>query len=334
MKLKSIAISFFTLLLIAILTSCSKHIDGSKSEDAHLAISNLQVVVTQLPDDQYMYLTFVNQSTGFAVSNHGLIVKTKDEGKTWQTVASLGNDMLLTKIQFTDEQNGFVIAGDSDGGYLFKTTDGGNNWVKKEFNPLQAGVPNDMFFIDKNTGFVAGVNLFIKTTDGGNTWTDVLADDLYNINNVCFKNRLEGYATCNDGVFFKTTDGGITWQSNSLNTRLVLSDIYFAGIKVFFNAASGLLDISNPAALITMPAGATNLLFVNERSCIAAGEHYEGGFWSYGDILVTNDLWKTNEKKTFQPSQAYTFKCVAKMSPHKAMAIGYGTGAIVAILQW
>ena len=35
---------------------------------------------------------------------------------------------------------------------------------------MQPGVPNGMFFTDKNTGYKTGVNLFIKTTDGGNTW--------------------------------------------------------------------------------------------------------------------------------------------------------------------
>lgn len=90
MKLKSIAISFFSLLLIEIITSYSKPIDNSINIDANLAISNLKVVVTQLPDDQYMDVTFVNPYTGFTVSNHGLIVNTLDEGKTWQTVASLG----------------------------------------------------------------------------------------------------------------------------------------------------------------------------------------------------------------------------------------------------
>lgn len=334
MKLKNIASSCFALLLIAILASCSKSNNSSKNDNDRLAISNLKVVITGLPDDQYMDLTFVNSTKGFTVSNHGLIVKTQDEGKTWQTVASLGSDMLLTKIQFTDEQNGFVIAGDSNGGYLFKTTDGGNNWVKKEFNPVQAGVPNDMFFIDKNIGFVTGVNLFIKTTDGGNTWTNVLVNNTYNFNKVCFKNAMEGYTTCNNGLYFKTTNGGITWQSITLNSRHTLSNIYFAGTKVFFNAASGLLDISNPSELITMPAGASSLLFLNEVKCIATGEHYEGGFWPYGDILVTNDLWKTNEKKTFQPSQAYTFKCIAKMNNHTAMAIGYGTRATIVTQSW
>lgn len=334
MKLKSISTPCFLLLLIGLLASCRKPIDIPKNNGDQLAISNLRQVVTQLPNEQYMHLTFATPSTGFAVSNQGLIVKTQDEGKTWQTVASLGNDMLLTKVQFTDEQNGFVIAGDSNGGYLFKTNDGGNNWTKKDFNPVQAGVPNDMFFLDKNIGFITGVNLFIKTSDGGNTWTNVLANNTYNFSKVCFKNTMEGYATCNNGVYFKTTNGGNTWESTALNSRITLKDIYFAGAKVFFKAASGLLDISNPYEIISLPAGATNLLFLNEVKCIAAGEHYEGGFWPYGDILVTNDLWKTNEKYSFQPSQAYTFKCIAKMNDHTGMAIGYGTGAMVVTLSW
>jgi len=136
------------------------------------------------------------------------------------------------------------------------------------------------------------------------------------------------------GIYFKTTDGGSTWQLITLNSAVTLTDIYFANNKVFLNASSGLLDVSNPLQLITLPAGASKLLFIDEKKCIAAGEHYEGGFWSYGDVLVTNNLWKTNEKKTFQPSQAYTFKCIARMGNNKAMAIGYGTGAFAVIINW
>jgi len=210
MKLLNIPPCCFLICLFVISASCKKSVEGYQHANTVLSIANLKVVVADLPNDQYMHLTFVNPSTGFAVSNHGLIIKTIDEGKKWQIVASLGADMLFTKIQFTDEQHGFVIGGDSNGGYLFKTVDGGVNWIKKEFNPIQAGVPNDMFFINKDTGFVVGVNLFIKTTDGGVTWTNTLASNGYNFNNVCFKNAVEGYVTSNNGIYFKTIDGGLT----------------------------------------------------------------------------------------------------------------------------
>lgn len=321
------------LILLIGLFSCSKRSEN-RNDGQILSITNLNVLITSLPNDQFMSLTFINEANGFAVSNHGKIVKTTDSGKTWQTVATLGDDMLLGKVQFTDSQNGFVTAGDSNGGYLYKTTDGGNTWIKKNFNPVQLGIPNDMFFINSNVGFITGPKLFIKTSDGGNTWRNVMDNSSYNFNNINFKSKSEGYATCNNGIYFKTVNGGDTWQMETLATGLILKDIYYAGNKIYFNTSSGLLDISNPTQTITLPTGARSLLFVNEAKCIGVGEHYEGGYWPYGDFIVTNDLWKTTDKKTFQPSQAYTFKCIAKIGDRKAMAIGYGTNAIVATISW
>lgn len=329
-----------TLLLFAIVSttmqilSCSKKSSEDKNDKGLLSIANLNVLVTTLPKEQFISLTFVNESTGVAVSNHGKIIKTTDAGKTWQTMESLGDDMLLDKVQFTDAQNGYVIAGDSDGGYLYKTVDGGNTWTKRNFDPAQAGIPNDMFFINKNVGFITGPNLFIKTTDGGNSWSDVMENSSYNFNNVNFKSATDGYVTCNNGTYFKTTSAGNNWQKETLPSNLILKDIYFAGSKLYFNSSVGLLDVANPSQTITLPAGAYNLLFLDEMRCIGVGEHYENAYWPYGDVLVTNDLWKTNEKKTFQPSQAYTFKCIAKMNANKAMAIGYGSEAIAATISW
>ncbi len=314
--------------------SCIKNNPDAKNENGLLSISNLNVLVTTLPNDQFTSLTFVNESTGFAVSNHGKIIKTSDAAKNWQTVANLGDDMLLGKVQFTDANNGYVIAGDSDGGYLFKTNDGGNTWVKKEFNPVQSGIPNDMFFINTNTGFITGPNLFIKTNDGGNTWTHVMEIFTYNFNNVNFKSNTEGYVTCNNGTYFRTANGGKTWQKETLPSDFRLTDIYFAGSKTFINASMGLLDPSNPMQTITLPTGANNILFIDEQKCIGVGQHYEGGYWPYGDFFVTNDLWKTNEKKTFQPSQSYTIKCVARMSSRKAIALGSGLETFAATISW
>lgn len=334
MKRKQILTIIIAGIALCVSQSCRKQPGDAPGPDSPLSISNLNVLVTALPADQYMSLTFINESTGFAVSNHGLIVKTTDGGSHWQKVISLGDGMLLTKIQFVDASNGFVIAGDSDGGYLFKTTDGGASWAKKEFDPLQPGVPNDMYFLNANLGFIIGPNLFIKTTDGGNTWSRGMQDDHYNFNRINFRSPTEGYASCNEGKYFHTKDGGNTWELKSVNSPMPLRSIYFGSTKTYIDAGAGLLDLSNPSSLTTLPAGANQLLFLSDTRCVAVGEHYEGGFYSYGDVLVTNDFWKTNEKKTFSPSQAYTFKCIAKMSDHKAMLLGYGTETIAATISW
>jgi len=332
--MKKIMLSFFTFSIMLFLISCRENSDSNDDNINALSISNLNVMVSDLPSDQYMSLTFINENTGIAVSNHGKIIKTTDAGKTWQIKNDFGTDMLISKVQFTDNNNGFAIAGDSNGGYLLKSVDGGNNWAKNDFNPFLLGVPNDMFFLNKNVGFIVGPDLFLKTIDGGSTWSNAMQNTNFNFNSINFKSSTEGYITCNNGTYFKTTNGGNTWQISTLSSSFTLKEIYFAGTKTFFNSSMGLLDLSNTLQTITLPSGANNLLFVSETKCIAVGEHYETGYWPYGDVLITNDLWKTNEKKTFNPSQAYTFKCIAKMNNNKAMMIGYGSNAFTAVITW
>ncbi len=80
---------------------------------------------------------------------------------------------------------------------------------KNTFPPL-----GKVFFVDENTGYIAGSNATIlKTTDGGNTWFEPASsmpvdNQLYS---VFFLNENVGYAGGSKDVILKTTDGGVTW---------------------------------------------------------------------------------------------------------------------------
>jgi photosystem II stability/assembly factor-like uncharacterized protein len=61
-----------------------------------------------------------------------------------------------------------------------KTTNGGVNWFK-QYAPPAAGVFNNIYFLDANTGIAIGrktinYNSFIaRTTNAGNNWTEIVA---------------------------------------------------------------------------------------------------------------------------------------------------------------
>ncbi len=137
----------------------------------NLRVDSLRVLTTDIPYDKYNDAVFVNSMTGFAVSDNGRIVKTIDGGYHWTTLSS-GVNFLLKKIRFVNSQAGFVIGGDSTGGYLLKTTDAGLNWQKIDLHMPEPGWPTGLFFLDADRGFITGKKYFKKTTDGGLTWTD------------------------------------------------------------------------------------------------------------------------------------------------------------------
>ena len=95
------------------------------------------------------------------------LLHSTDQGDTWQ-VDSLGEDALMTHIEFFDETVG-IVAGEF--GLFYKTTDGGATWesagtIGNELYPLA------VYFKNESTGWVGGLSgVIVKTSDGGANWT-------------------------------------------------------------------------------------------------------------------------------------------------------------------
>lgn len=144
--------------------------------------------------------------------------KSTDGGLTWQMLSSAfpASDN-LNAIFFITEQIGFV--GGSNG-VIYKTTDGGTNWVSVT-SPSYAGGINFFHFFNATTGFVGGSadtggNL-LKTTDGGTTWAYVTnpipTRTLYDI---LWLNQAEGIVVGSGSQYMFTTDGGATWTAGTM----------------------------------------------------------------------------------------------------------------------
>ncbi len=149
---------------------------------------------------------FVDDSLGWAVTyGTGTVIHTQDGGKSWQVQARLKAEYFET-IQFLDRNTGWLCG---DYGYVYKTTDGGKNWIdvspdvpgriSEPFrsDPVKSQSPPDgwfvayypMVFYTADEGFVGGfmfnparkgsrtrAELVFETQDGGRTWkrTDVV----------------------------------------------------------------------------------------------------------------------------------------------------------------
>ncbi|NOX86696.1 MAG: T9SS type A sorting domain-containing protein, partial [Chlorobi bacterium] len=88
---------------------------------------NWQAAFSPGPDMNSIY--FIDEQTGWAVGDEGLICKTTDGGDTWVIKDTLLNSPLYD-IRFINKQTGYLI---SDGYGVFRTSDGGENWV---FEPV------------------------------------------------------------------------------------------------------------------------------------------------------------------------------------------------------
>ena len=152
-----------------------------------------------------------------AVGIYGTIIRTSDGGKNWVNQIS-GTTKILKKVCFTDINNGIICGA---GGNILKTTDGGKNWKSISFN-----TNTDYYglsFTDTLTGIVVGGHI-AKTTNGGNNWTIQKTGDF---NNVFFIDKNIGWVIGQSGVILKTTDGGSSWANQISGTNLPLYGLGF-----------------------------------------------------------------------------------------------------------
>src|SRR6185503_14800630 len=71
----------------------------------------------------------------------------------------------LNTVYFVDTKRGWV---GGDDGFLSRTDDGGSSWVRQTINTKAA--INDIYFRDKEIGFLLAGNSIFVTRDNGNTW--------------------------------------------------------------------------------------------------------------------------------------------------------------------
>jgi photosystem II stability/assembly factor-like uncharacterized protein len=153
----------------------------------------------------------------------------------WAILSPAPTDKKLFSVCFPEPETGY-LAGRN--GVLFKTEDGGTNWIA-----LESGTDMDLtsvYFMDAGTGVVSTASMdggrILKTTDGGSTWISKFHSSGNWINDLFFVNATVGYAVGNSPdnitkVIQKTTDGGETWN-------MLLSPVNDDLLSCFFTDAN------------------------------------------------------------------------------------------------
>ncbi|MDD5363681.1 MAG: T9SS type A sorting domain-containing protein [Ignavibacteria bacterium] len=126
-------------------------------------------------------------------------------------------DLAVVDLKFIDSLTGYMVSSKPalDTAFIFKTTDGGNNWNTTYFDSLFLDC---MDIVDKNVGYCGGANagmgILKKTTNGGSNWFTVTSSPYILIKDIDFLNKDTGwisYYSLTDGLL-QTTNGGQSWQ--------------------------------------------------------------------------------------------------------------------------
>ena len=144
-------------------------------------------VVNVDPARYYNYLEAIDNNNVFALSTAyqtNQLLKTSNGGSSWQilplptALSALGK---MTYACFISPAIGWVsMYGGDNNGYIFKTIDGGNNWVLKNNVSATSYSCDKMKFLDQNTGFaISYQNVVFKTSNSGILWEPVARDNAY-----------------------------------------------------------------------------------------------------------------------------------------------------------
>jgi len=154
-------------------------------------------------------------------------------------ISTGGND--LNSVYFVDSKRGWV---GGDAGFLSRTDDGGQSWVRQAVKTTAA--INDIYFRDKEAGFLIAGNTIFVTRDNGSTWSQsrIFSPEEFEgsdveLYSVRFSSKKKGWVVGSiskkerviDSILVYTDDGGETWRRQRAPSRTELIHIDFVSDK-------------------------------------------------------------------------------------------------------
>ena len=124
-------------------------------------------------------VAFSQDSTGFAVGNNGIILRSQDAGQTWHVYNETYNTPDAPALQSKIEGEAYAVS-----------------------------------FADNNTAISGGNAHMVRTTDAGQHWRSVPPDfNSQAIQDIAFSDANNGWAIGTGGMVFRTQDQGASWHA-------------------------------------------------------------------------------------------------------------------------
>ena len=252
-------------------------------------------------DLQFTDVFFVTADVGWVAGGvsggrGGVILNTRDGGKTWNTQFGdlESSDFAIRQLYFLDERHGWATRN-----HLLLRTSDGETWEEAgTIAQHRAGY----VFVSRTTGFVATGEQVLRTQDGGRRWAatgncvatvevgGLTQKRSCNLRGIHFPSRSVGYAVGDDGSagggFFylmRTRDGGRSWTTSAVPGS--------AGYGVFFiDERRGFVRTYGGQMHRTEDGGDTwRAIPAIARSDIKFADPTVGWSMTYGEMLYTTN---------------------------------------------
>jgi photosystem II stability/assembly factor-like uncharacterized protein len=151
-----------------------------------------------------------------SVGDHGVVLTSDDDGKSWQQADVVPFDGLLTSVSFVDSQRGWAVG---HAGVILNTEDGGRKWTLQRSDVSSDRPLFAVHFFDAQNGVAVGLwSLVLVTSDGGKTWRERTLEapkgarkaDL-NLLGLFPNSYGELFAVAERGTVLRSKDRGNTW---------------------------------------------------------------------------------------------------------------------------
>jgi photosystem II stability/assembly factor-like uncharacterized protein len=253
----------------------------------------------------------VDVNNGWAVGAAGKILKTTN-GSSWTTTTVGSEDFL--RVHFFNNLIGYVSG---NNGKIYRTVDGGSNWVAQTSGTTQP--LGGVYAFNPDSIWAVGNNgTILKSRDSGVVLTGV------NLNSLYFRGDT-GYVVGNGGFSIRTGNGGGTWtpitgMSADLYDCFISpsgNNLYTVGVGGAYATAS---NATAPTAWTVRSSGTTknlNGIWVSTNTIYAVGDSgVIRSNTSFGDLVnaktsntvqplraiqcqgITNNCWTTGGNET------------------------------------
>jgi len=285
--------------------------------------------------DRIFAVHFLDRRNGWVVGDGGVILSSKDGGKTWKQLITAWENS-FNDVTFVGKR-GWIVG---DRGIILHTEDGGDVWERQESHCQASLMAVD--FIDGKRGVAIGQQMVLWTEDGGLRWQPspldweailpealiergVISPNLYDL---FFLDETRGWMVGDNGMVFISYNLGKHWELLSIGMYPPLYSVFFKNKQEGFAAGQG------GTLLHTKDGGKTwrNLSLPTEKNLfkIKLTGDYGVAAGDLGTILQTSNGGKTWKllPLALRPPPPWFLDVSLIMSDTSVKAICVGEGII------